>query len=391
MAWIFGASAIILFGGIAAFLIHRGLRQASNAAALKIEMTSGIYEDRFVRIGGIDQWIGIRGEDRNNPVLLVVHGGPGSSYAIFTPLARSWEKHFTVVQWDQRGAGKTFRRTGSRASGELTMEQLTRDGIEVAEHLCGRLNKSRIFLLASSFGSTFGLEIVRRRPDIFYAYVGADQNTGMVRGRDDGRAETMKRLHALGLLRGVKALQRIDTDPTHWTREDFTAVARWTMKSDPHGYRNTVALLKDAIWHAPGWSLGDILAFFRGMRFSLQQLLDEFARYDVWERGTRFEVPIFIFQGEKDVLTTPALAREFFNDVVAPVKRMESIPDTGHFVAFQQPEKFLGLLLTHVRPLADVRLEFSPLAPTAKMPPESNLLSGLATAATPSGYFVKAP
>ena len=125
------------FWGIAAFLIHRGLRQASNAAALKIEMTSGIYEDRFVRIGGIDQWIGIRGEDRNNPVLLVVHGGPGSSYVIFTPLARSWEKHFTVVQWDQRGAGKTFRRTGSRASGELTMEQLTRDGIEVAEHLCG--------------------------------------------------------------------------------------------------------------------------------------------------------------------------------------------------------------------------------------------------------------
>ena len=83
-------------------------------------------------------------------------------------------------------------------------------------------------------------------------------------------------------------------------------------------------------------------------------MLSEFSRYDAWERGTRFEVPIFIFQGEKDVLTTPALAREFFDDVIAPVKRMELISDAGHFAAFQQPENFLGLLLTHVRHMADV-------------------------------------
>jgi pimeloyl-ACP methyl ester carboxylesterase len=353
MIWAFGASAIIL-GFLASLLIHRRLRQASTAALLKIEEAGGISEECFVRIGGIDQWIGIRGENKDNPILLVIHGGPGSSYAIFTPLLRSWERHFTIVQWDQRGAGKTFARTGSRASGELSMEQLTRDGLEVAEYLREQLKKDRVFLLASSFGSTFGLEMVRRRPDLFYAYIGADQNTGMVRGRAEVRAETMKRLHALGLGPGVKALERIDPDPTHWTHEDFTAVARWTMKSDPLGYRRTVALLKDAIWYAPGWSLRDILAFFTGMRFSLKQMLSEFSRYDAWERGTRFEVPIFIFQGERDVLTTPALAREFFNDVIAPVKRMELIPDTGHFAAFQQPEIFLALLLTHVRHMADV-------------------------------------
>jgi pimeloyl-ACP methyl ester carboxylesterase len=253
------------------------------------------------------------------------------------------------------------------------MEQLTRDGIEVVEHLREQLKKSRIFLLASSFGSTFGLEMVRRRPDLFYAYIGTDQNTGMARGRDEGRAETVKRLRELGLDSGVRAIERIDPDPTHWTHEDFTAVARWTMKSDPLGYRRTVALLKDAIWYAPGWSLRDILAFFTGMRFSLAQMLSEFSRYDAWEQGVRFEVPIFIFQGEKDVLTTPVLAREFFNDVVAPVKRMELIPDTGHFAAFQQPEKFLGLLLTHVRHLADAPQDNSSPAVTvaAEMSPRA--------------------
>jgi len=224
--------------------------------------------------------------------------------------------------------------------------------------------KSRIFLLASSFGSTFGLEMVRRRPELFYAFIGADQNTGMVRGRNEGRAETLKRLRVLGLDSGVRAIERIDPDPTHWTHEDFTAVARWTMKSDPVGYRRTVALLRSAIWYAPGWPLRDILAFFKGMRFSLKQMLSEFSRYDAWEQGVQFEVPIFIFQGEKDVLTTPALASEFFNDVVAPVKRMELIPDTGHFVAFLQPEKFLALLLTHVRHLADAPQNNSSLAVT---------------------------
>src|ERR1700739_4584394 len=114
--------------------------------------------ERFVRIGGIEQWISIRGENRINPVLLVVHGGPGSCYSIFTPHLRPWEKHFTVVQWDQRGAGRTFNRMGSGGSGKMTMKQLTSDTIEVAEYLRAHLHQDRILLLASSMGSIFGLQ-----------------------------------------------------------------------------------------------------------------------------------------------------------------------------------------------------------------------------------------
>jgi pimeloyl-ACP methyl ester carboxylesterase len=337
----------------AAFLTQRSIRQARTAATLKIESARGIVEERFARIGGIDQWIGIRGEDRDNPVLLVIHGGPGSSYSIFAPHLRSWEKHFTIAQWDQRGGGRTLARTGPRGSGEMSMDQLIRDGIEVAEYLCSRLRVSRIFLLASSFGSTFGLQIARRRPDLFYAYIGADQNVGMVRGSDQNHREVLERLRHCGLGRGVKALQQIGADPTHWTCDDFNAVARWTMKSDPSGYRRTMKLLKDAVWFAPGWKLADIRTFVRGMRFSLERLLPEISRYDAWQQGVRFEIPFFIFQGENDVLTTPALARAYFNDVVAPIKRMILISDAGHFVAFVQPDQFLNALLTHVRPLAE--------------------------------------
>lgn len=353
MVWIVCAVLMSLTASLpAALLIHRKLRQAKIASALKIDNEQGVLEERFVRIGGIDQWVSVRGEDRNNPVLLVIHGGPGSCYSIFTPHLRSWEKHFTIVQWDQRGAGKTFAKMGSNRSGEMSMKQFTADAIEVAECLRTRLHQERIVLLASSMGSTFGLEAARNRPDLFYAYVGTDQNVGMVRGREENHRQVLNRLRGNGMKKGIKVLGRIGADPTLWTHRDFTAVAQWTMKSDPSGFQRTIKLLKDAVWYAPGWKLRDIRAFVNGMHFSLEQLLPEIVRYDAWAQGTRFELPIFVFQGDSDVLTTTSQAKAYFEDVEAPMKHMELISDAGHFAAFLQPAQFLEKLLTYVRPLA---------------------------------------
>ena len=347
------AALLLMVSGLAtALLVHRKLRQMRIAAGLKIETEKRIVEEGFVPIGGIEQWISIRGEDRSNPVLLMIHGGPGSCYSIFTPHLRAWEKHFTVVQWDQRGSGKTFARTGRRGSGAISLKQLTSDGIEVAEYLRTHLDKDQIFLLASSMGSTFGMQMARIRPDLFYAYIGTDQNVGMARGRDEDHRQVLERLRGHGMNRGAKTVERIGADPTAWTADDFTAVARWTMKSDVRGYRRTMKLLKDAVWYAPGWKLGDVRAFVAGMRFSLEQLLPEIVRYDAWAHGTRFELPVFIFQGDNDVMTTPALARAYFAEIVAPSKKMDLISNAGHFAAFLEPEQFLEKLRACVRPLA---------------------------------------
>jgi pimeloyl-ACP methyl ester carboxylesterase len=209
MIWI--ACTLALFVAVAlpaVALVKRNLRQSKTLAALRIESTHGIVGESFVRIGEVDQWIGIRGEHQDNPVLLVLHGGPGCSYSIFTPHLRPWEKYFTLVQWDQRGGGRTFSRMDPRGSAEISFEQLTRDTIELAEYVRARLRKDRIFLLASSLGSTFGTEVVRRRPDLFYAYIGTDQNVGMQRGRAEEHCEVLERLRVLGLQRGVRAILR---------------------------------------------------------------------------------------------------------------------------------------------------------------------------------------
>ena len=100
-----GSIVLVLAAGA---LGYRAWRQHENALALAIDSKTGVEETMFVSLGGVPQWIQIRGDDRKNPVVLFVHGGPGSTESPVSSLLRHWEKYFTVVMWDQRDAGKTF-------------------------------------------------------------------------------------------------------------------------------------------------------------------------------------------------------------------------------------------------------------------------------------------
>src|SRR5229473_8503715 len=118
---------------------YRAIRQHQNSAALAIHAPNGIDEAMFVPIGGINQWITIRGINRDNPVVLFLHGGPGTPTNLLDfPFAKAWTPSFTLVQWDQRGAGKTFGSGGTSATA-MTIDRMTQDGIELAQFLRGHL------------------------------------------------------------------------------------------------------------------------------------------------------------------------------------------------------------------------------------------------------------
>src|SRR5262249_15755531 len=141
-----------------------------------VSTPNGIDEATYVKIGGLEQWITIRGEDRNNPVLLLLHGGPGDAtnhwgYAGF----RNWLKYFTVVQWDQREAGTTFGRTGASAGSSINIQRMVQDGVELAELLSKKLHKDKIVLVGHSWGSIRGVFTAKARPELFYAFVGTGQ------------------------------------------------------------------------------------------------------------------------------------------------------------------------------------------------------------------------
>jgi pimeloyl-ACP methyl ester carboxylesterase len=128
-AMILGFLAIAIVG----LLGYRKYQQNENARLRRIESPAGIQESAFVTVGGIEQFVSIRGENLENPVLLVLHGGMATSYVAFVPFFRDWESHFTVVQWDRRGVGMTYGRSGRAGSGEVSLDRIVEDGIELSQ------------------------------------------------------------------------------------------------------------------------------------------------------------------------------------------------------------------------------------------------------------------
>ncbi|GAA1817289.1 hypothetical protein GCM10009682_42620 [Luedemannella flava] len=260
-------------------------------------------------------------------MLLVVHGGPGSPYSVFTPVLRAWEKEFTVVHWDRRGCGRTRRRNGHPGADELTFDRLVEDGIEVAEYLRDHFRTPKIVLLAGSMGTIIGLPMAQRRPDLFAAYVGTDFYVNMVDNERVGRRDTLDRLRAAGNRRGVAALEGIDEDPARWDFAQWTTRMRWSMGTDPVSPNMVVKLIMPLLLRNPDYSLVDALHWLKGFGAINQAMFEQFMAFDARSLGTRFEVPFHLVQGASDVVTLTGPAVEFFDDVEAPAKKLVLVGD----------------------------------------------------------------
>jgi pimeloyl-ACP methyl ester carboxylesterase len=345
-----GAAGVIAASAVGG-LVWRTARQRRVAKALEITAPNGIAEQRFVKVGGIDQWIQLRGEDRDNPVLLVLHGGPGWPNAVFTLPLRPWEQHFTVVQWDHRGAGKTLGRTGKAGSGEMTFDCRVADAVELIEFLRGHLGVDKVVVLAESMGTLTGLPLAKRRPDLVAALVATDLYVNMAANEARKYQLTLERLGSAGNTKGVAALEEIGADPARWDLAAWNTNMAWSFKTNVPTPNLDRRLLFPLALSSPIYTLRDLYSLFVGFQWSTAQMFQELLAYDAWRLGTRFEVPFFLFQGESDVVTLTTLAEEYFEEVEAPTKELALIRDAGHFAAFTQPERFLAELLARVRPL----------------------------------------
>jgi pimeloyl-ACP methyl ester carboxylesterase len=340
---------LLLTGGLA----FRRLRQRQVARALVIDTPDGIAEEKFVRLGGAEQWIQIRGESRGNPVLLILHGGPGWPNAVFNLPLRAWEKHFTLVQWDHRGTGKTLRRSKTVSRREMTFECRVADAAELAEFLRRYLHKDRIVLLAESLGTLTGLPLVKLRPDLFSAIVVTDLYVDVIRNESVKYQMTLDRLRHSGSHRVPAGLKAIGADPTRWGLRGWNINMAWAFKTNLPAPNIDRKLLFPLVISSPIYTLRDIYTLLVGFQQSTTAMLDEMLAFDARRLGPEFDVPFFLFQGENDVITITSLALEYFDEVAAPQKARELILNAGHFAAFTKPEQFLSALLTHVHPLAN--------------------------------------
>lgn len=330
-------------------ILMRKRNQKENAKLLQIKTPNSIVENSYVKIGGIDQWITIRGENRNHPILLLIHGGPASTYSVFNPLLRSWEKYFTVVQWDQRGAGKTFGKNGKDGCGTITFDRLAKDGIELTEYLIAKLGQPKVVLIGSSVGSLIGIMMAKRRPDLFYAYVGTDQNS----------PDSQNLLHEISLnavrksgnTKGVQFLEKMEANRSQISRKDVDKRNRILVKAIRDVPNMITDLILPSMISSPEHKIRDIMDIFKGMSFSLDHLFSELINFDFKKVGTQFELPVFIIHGDNDIITPTELAKLYYNEIEAPHKEFVLIKNAGHLACFARTDQFLEELLTRVRPL----------------------------------------
>lgn len=351
--WIAGGVAVVVALAVIAVLGalgYRAWRQHESAQALAITTPNGISEAAFVKLGGIEQWVTIRGEDRDNPVILMLHGGPGSATSMMSAVWRGWEKDFTVVQWDQRGSGRTFGKNGEN-EGPMTIDRLKRDGIELAQYLITHLHKRKIILLGHSWGSELGVLMVKAEPGLFFAYVG----TGQVVAKSEKETvlynRLMAKLKAANDNDGIAKLQAIGAPP-YESEEELGRQRSLQNRFEVASERALEDKMTPIVLYAPDTSLSDIYAYVQGKDFAGEALYQEVLGYDARKLGRDFAVPMFVFNGDHDLTTPHDLAKAWFDTIEAPQKEFVILKGGGHAALLTMPDVFLTELVARVRPIA---------------------------------------
>jgi len=333
---------------------YRAYRHHKIGKATVIDTTKGIDEGLFVKIGGIDQWITIRGQDRDNPVLLLLHGGPGVATSPYPRNALfDWTRDFTFVQWDQRGSGKTYGKSGPLGADD-TIDRMTQDGVEVAEFLRQHLHKPKIILLGLSWDSILGIHMAKMRPDMFYAYVGTGQMVSEPEAEPLDYQQVVTKARERNDRRAIAELTRIGPPP-YATQADLGGQRKWARAyetgADTNGHILYMALFESED------SFRDLKNYAAGIvdsqnQFFGQDMSGPLAKLDLRELGSDFGIPVFVFQGADDDIAPAQLARAYVDSLDAPQKQFVAIEGAGHTVMYTKSDEFLTLLVERVRPLA---------------------------------------
>ena len=346
---------------VASLLSYRAYARHEIAEARAIRSSDGIDSLEAVRIGGLDQWIHVRGEHTKNPVLLFIHGGPGAAFiGLAGTVQRGWEGRFTVVQWDQRGAGKTYARNDRELQRRtMTVRQMQQDTLDMANYLRRRFSRDKILVVGHSWGSVLGLWLAHEHPEVVAAYVGVAQ---VVDVRLNGTAafeDALAMARARGMGDAVKELEALRPYPVPVDLRKGSIAQRWqaTLLGPPPDRPQflNIPRLMFTLLTAPEYTLSDVYGLTRGQIFSLELLVPEVNKLNLTTLGSDFRVPVFFFHGRLDPYTRPALIEAYARTVTAPHHELVWFERAGHFPFYEEQQLFADELVRRVRPVVEER------------------------------------
>lgn len=341
----------------------------------RIVAPNGVEWDGLVRLGGVDQWVGMRGQDAANPVLLFLHGGPGSPVSdIAWAYQRPWEDFFTVVHWDQRGFGRSFDTADAeQLRGTLHRAQLVADTVELVEHLCARFGQQRVVLVGQSWGTVLALEVARARPDLLHVVVAQGLAVNWLASPELLRQDLVRRALQSGDHAEAQRLTDLGPPPVEqgveavldWPRAlgvPFPDEATWhNIAGEGDGWPRRIETLR---WMSPDVDPQRVAReqeleadpdgeLRRRYREAMASALD----WDAYQHvGTRFDVPLVVMMGSHDRQTHIDLARDYYAAVHAPYKVWVELPHAAHALNIEQPGLALQGLLAAALPAVHGRV-----------------------------------
>jgi len=295
-----------------------------------------------VELGGMEQWISIRGHDRDNPVLIWLHGGPGSTQM---PLAhhldRELEKEFVVVHWDQRGAGKSNPRGFDQDT--MSVEQFKSDGLELIEYMLERLDKEKVYLLGHSWGTCLGIELAEENPHYLHAYIGVSQVV------DDRRAVQIAYDWAMETAR-----EKDDRDRREFLEElgeppyDHSEYRQLARLIGEYGGNFDLDIWRIAliVFRAPEYRVIDYGRLLGGMNRGGSPLHDDkMLHFNYIEAVPALEAPAFFLVGANDYNTPAELVEEYYEQLEAPQKELIIFENSAHTPFLKEKEQFYQTII----------------------------------------------
>lgn len=304
-----------------------------------------IAKKGFVEIGGVPQGYFIRGESERNPVILFLHGGPGSPEISIIDNTKI-EHDFTVCYWEQRGAGISY--SSDLDPQTMTIEQLVEDTRQMADTLQKWYGVDKIYLVGHSWGSFLGVKTVEKYPELFHAYIGIGQVTNQHKSEVLAYEYIVEEAQKCDDKRTLKTFEKFDKNAPDFPSTKYLFSARMpAMNKYGIGMQHENASLMKTlaqIFYYGGYTFGDKLNYLRGMGFSQKHLWHYVTDDNLFESSPSFEIPVYIVQGKWDYQVSHQLAKEYFDVITAPKKEFFTFENSAHSPNIEDSDRFAQVL-----------------------------------------------
>ena len=309
-------------------------------------MRGRIAEKVFADINGVRQGMFIQGNDAAHPVLLCVHGGL-PEYLLTERYPAGLEDDFTVVWWEQRGAGLSYRRDIPPQT--MTLQQLIADTLSVTDYLRNRFGKEKVYLMAHSGGTFIGLQAAARAPEMYGAYIGVAQVVQQLKSERQAYEYMLARFRENGNRRMVRKLEAVPVTMTAGTPDGYLAVRDRAMHSLGVGTTHDMnSVLRGIFWpslRSTCYTPGEKVRLWRGKLSSgVSALWDEMLAVDLADSVAELSLPAYFFHGAYDYTVNYQLAKEYVERLKAPLKGFYTFKRSAHSPILEEPQKARRIL-----------------------------------------------